>query len=113
MRRFSATLLLALLLLGVALPLLQAQAGAVPACCRRGGNHHCMMMSLGGDGFRSPSADCPYRHRRFCRSHSNGIREAMMTAGPEIQPAELLAIDSPALILPGHGNAQKRAPPVS
>jgi hypothetical protein len=78
MRRFTATLIIALAC-GVPLaPLLPAGAPAVPACCRRNGAHHCMMMMSGameGPAVAVPAARCPYRdalaaHSSVSRTHS-------------------------------------------
>ena len=67
MRRPVASLLLVLLLAGFALPIVQAQTAA-PACCRRGGQHHCTTPST-ADGFRS-LADCYfYRHLSALTTH--------------------------------------------
>ena len=67
MRRSFASLVLFLQLAGFALPFVQAQQ-AVPACCRRGGQHHCAT-PLPVDGFRSAPANCPYRHFTGITSH--------------------------------------------
>ena len=65
MRRFTATLIVALACGVPLIPLLAAGAPAVPACCRRHGAHHCMMMMMGGamegPAVAAPAAHCPYR----------------------------------------------------
>ena len=70
-RRLLSILLLAVFALPVAVPLFasaqDADAG-LPACCRRDGKHHCMMMSMDGHGspassepqYRAPAEKCPY-----------------------------------------------------
>jgi hypothetical protein len=72
MRRPVASLLLMLILAGLCVPALQAQS-QVPACCRRGGQHHCRMngASPSPDEFRSLANCCLYRHPRALRSHGN------------------------------------------
>src|SRR6266566_4388244 len=83
MRRVPATVLLVLLCLGFAWPILQAQGSGVPACCRSWGKHHCTM-SPGSDGFRSVSRNCSYRRWTLCKSHSNGIRNALVIIGVDV-----------------------------
>ena len=58
MRRLAASLLLLLLLRGLALPMLLAREAGVPACCRRSGKHHCAMLPQ-GDGFRDGGSRLP------------------------------------------------------
>ena len=69
MRRTLASLLLAVLLTGFGLPLLQAQSAA-PACCRRNGQHHCSAPATNG-GYRSLAACSFYRHFRALTTHGN------------------------------------------
>src|SRR5580700_4806587 len=69
MRRSVASLLLAILLAGFTLPLLQVQAAA-PACCRRTGQHHCNAPAT-PDGFRSLVPCCPFAHPRALNRHGN------------------------------------------
>lgn len=64
MRRFPAILLLALFSFSLLSPALSSDADAgLPACCRRGGKHHCAM-AMEGDAFHSgisitANARCP------------------------------------------------------
>jgi len=67
MRRMLASLLLVLVTAGFALPFLAAPPD-VPACCRRGGMHHCMA-PLQGNGFHSVAPCCRYRHPAALTSH--------------------------------------------
>ena len=60
MRRALASLLLVLWMAGFCLPLLQAQS-QLPACCRRGGKHHCQAPPL-ADGYRAIVTACPHSH---------------------------------------------------
>jgi len=60
MRRSLASLLLALWMTGICLPLLQSQPD-LPACCRRDGMHHCAMHWQGA-GFHATGGACPYQH---------------------------------------------------
>jgi len=68
MRRVQALLLLSLFSLSLIGPALSVDSQSdLPACCRRGGQHHCSMMSMDGDS-ASPtgpvasaiSVRCPY-----------------------------------------------------
>jgi len=54
MRRTLASILAAVVSFPLIAPLLCADSDAqLPACCRRGGKHHCSMMAVGG-GHTSP-----------------------------------------------------------
>jgi len=53
---------------------------SVPACCRRNGQHHCMMTAgessqlVSGDrAFRLPSEKCPYCPAAMIRAHGNSF----------------------------------------
>ena len=73
MPRLIASFVLCLFAWGPLSPLAITAAGdPVPACCRRDGKHHCMMMAMartGADNDGSPRASrkpdpCPYRSLR-------------------------------------------------
>jgi len=110
MRRVPASLLLALWSLGLALPFLQAQPSAIPACCRRDGKHHCAM-SPGGDGFRTIASNCPYRNLGAVISPSTALKESPsgLNIGSQRQPRVRLA-HSPIRQHTGD-TTQKRGPP--
>jgi hypothetical protein len=112
MRRLLASLMLLLQLAGFTLPFVQAQQ-AVPACCRRAGQHHCAM-PLAVDGFRSATANCPYRHVTAIISHSVtalGVRcNTVIPASSWQDPLPFASPDIPRYV---EGNAQKRGPPLS
>jgi hypothetical protein len=112
MRRLAASLLLVLLLAGLALPMLLAQGSGVPACCRRNGKHHCMML-LRGDGFRTAAANCPYRHFTALTSHSTPCSITATVLSVNLGCENSIALASPDLPLRVAGNAQKRGPPIS
>ena len=63
MRRGISIAVLAIVVASVVAPLALANPASVPACCRSGGQHHCMGMS-GLDGFQSLPGECPYRVHR-------------------------------------------------
>ena len=112
MRRSLASLVLFLQLAGFALPFVQGQQ-AVPACCRRAGQHHCGM-PLQGDGFRSIPANCPYRHFTAITSHSVTalrVQRNAFTLASSWQDS--LPTASPDIARYVEGNAQKRGPPLS
>jgi hypothetical protein len=80
MRRLLSLLLFAATLLPLLAPMLavaaDAQAG-VPACCRRGGAHHCMggmaMESDGAPQVRGPREICPYQQRAVTPVHHEQV----------------------------------------
>jgi hypothetical protein len=49
-RRFAAILLLALFSVSLIEPGLMADVSKLPACCRRGGQHHCTMADTSSGG---------------------------------------------------------------
>jgi hypothetical protein len=112
MRRSLASLVLFLQLAGFALPFVQGQQ-AIPACCRRGGPHHCGM-PLPVDGFRSTRTNCPYRHFTAITTHSV---TALRVQRDAIIPASCwqgsLRSASPDISRYVAGNAQKRGPPLA
>ena len=79
MRRPIASLLLLVFLAGLCVPVMQAQP-QTPACCRRGGQHHCSTAATApkSDSFRSLSSCCLYRHPQALTAHGNA---ALGTSG--------------------------------
>ncbi|HWZ31332.1 MAG TPA: hypothetical protein VNX18_08370 [Bryobacteraceae bacterium] len=65
MRRFLASLLLALFTIPLIVPALHANGdSSLPECCRRGGKHHCAMSDMAQESPGAPSvkaiqAKCP------------------------------------------------------
>ncbi|MFI5115749.1 MAG: hypothetical protein ACHP8B_03525 [Terriglobales bacterium] len=112
MRRLAASLLLVLLLAGLALPLLLGRDSGVPACCRRSGKHHCAMLPQ-GDGFRAVAANCPYRRFTALTSHSTPCSTTATALSLDLGCENSIALASPDLPLRVAGNAQKRGPPLS
>ena len=89
MRRLLSFCLFAATLLPLLAPLLSvgaaAQAG-VPACCRRGGRHHCAMLEDatvsredGQHHARAPREMCPYQQRALAAAHHEQV--AMAASG--------------------------------
>ena len=112
MRRLAASLLLVLLLAELALPMLLARESGVPACCRRSGKHHCAMLPQ-GDGFRTVTANCPYRRFTALTSHSTPLKTVTNHLFVSLGGENSVALASPDLPLRVAGNAQKRGPPLS
>jgi hypothetical protein len=112
MRRLAASLLLVLLFAGLALPMLLARESGVPACCRRSGKHHCAMLPQ-GDGFRTVTANCPYRRFTALTSHSIPLGAAATVLSVSLDCENSVALESPDVALRLAGNAQKRGPPLS
>jgi hypothetical protein len=79
MQRFAAILLLLIFAATPAAPLLAAVSNsksALPACCRRDGQHHCMAGMMGQDQplndgatFRAQRQSCPYCPADLSVSH--------------------------------------------
>ena len=112
MRRGASIAVLAVLLATVLAPLAQGSAATVPACCRVGGQHHCMGMQA-ADGFRSLPSKCPYN---VAPAITSGVA-ALMTVG---MPASLLVAESQAPEPPTSfavsvavGDVHKRGPPAA
>jgi hypothetical protein len=112
MRRISASLLLALLCFGFALPFLQAQRSSIPACCRRDGKHHCAM-SANGNGFRTSAANCPCRHLSVLASRSIGLKVSSSVLSISTHGLFPIRNEQPLIALRASDNTQKRGPPVS
>jgi len=112
MRRPVASLLLVLLLAGFALPIVQAQTSA-PACCRRGGQHHCTTPST-EDGFRSLADCCFYRHLGALTTHGNPAlgRASAVSVNLVSMPSVVAATSAPAAQFFARNNPQ-RGPPLS
>lgn len=112
MRRATSIAVLMVLLTGVFAPLAQASPASVPACCRTGGQHHCMGMA-GMDGFQSLPGKCPYR---VAPAVTCGIAALV----PISLPVSVCISDSRTVPLPSlvpvsvaFGIVQKRGPPTA
>jgi hypothetical protein len=120
LRRFSAILLLLLFGLSLLSPLLGSDGEAnLPACCRRGGKHHCAMPA----GKGSPDSGPALRGNGRCPSYPGfgvgttstvyGVRPAQPSAF--VPTAEFISCNSfelrvlSSLRLRAHG---KRGPPL-
>jgi len=112
MRRVSASLLIALLWFGIALPLLQAQPNALPACCRRNGKHHCAM-SVKGGGFRAIAPNCPYRGFRALIPPARALKVSSTVLTVSTQARGLVQSAPPMIAWRAMDNTQQRGPPPS
>lgn len=91
MRRLLSLGLFLATLLPLLAPMMSAEAAAqagVPACCRRGGAHHCMggmVQAVGSSDatprVRAPRMICPYQQRAMMASHHEqaGVSAAAAT----------------------------------
>jgi hypothetical protein len=112
MRRVFASLLLVVYWFGFALLFVQAQPGAIPACCRREGKHHCAM-SLDRDGFRAAASNCPWRHFGVLTSRVTALKTASSVLIINIHGQFGNRITTPKIALPTLDNTQKRGPPLA
>lgn len=121
MRRIVATFLVAIIASGFLLPVvMSAGEDSVPACCRRNGKHHCLIMRVSArEGsartlprIHGPVSVCPYY---------DSIRPTRISAEavPQGNIPDIPVIDSVVLSLPvpAHGlqfvdSALTRGPPV-
>ena len=112
MRRTVSIAVLMVLLTGVLVPLAQASSVWVPACCRVGGQHHCMGMA-GTDGFRSLPDKCPYRAAPAVTSSI----VALVNFNPPVSifatETKTVALNSAEPVPVAFGNVQKRGPPIA
>ncbi|MGA2135499.1 MAG: hypothetical protein ABSH50_24685 [Bryobacteraceae bacterium] len=67
MRRLLATLLVSVFSFSLIAPALIADANSdLPACCRRGGQHHCAMVDMDADAASQPSGPGLTAHAEKC-----------------------------------------------
>jgi len=112
MRRSLASLLLAVLLGTFALPFLQAKQ-TVPACCRRGGKHHCAASS-GADGFHANACCCRFQHFVPLASHSEtALRASADTLLLALHWRSAASPNSPDVARQVADNTQQRGPPLA
>jgi hypothetical protein len=108
-RRVSITVLLVILTALLA-PLTLAGVSSMPACCRVGGQHHCMA-TPGLDGFHSlPS--CPYRVAPAVTSATATLIRVRPVSQFETETKSALppSIDRLRIAV---GDIQKRGPPIA
>src|SRR5271157_2725451 len=112
MRPCLSSLLLVLICTGVLQPLLHASSTDLPACCRRGSNHHCMR-STGADGIRSAAMVCPYRSLRVLTTRAAAL-VTIRTVAPGSEPQDTIQTSSlPLLAFPVSEGCRPRGPPLS
>jgi hypothetical protein len=124
MRRLLSICLFAAILLPLLAPLLSLGATAettLPACCRRGGKHHCMMATMAAtkpaDGqkrFQVPREICPYQQRALAVAHHEisvaavPVDTALIRLHPLATPAQAECLRRISF----DRSRQKRGPPV-
>jgi hypothetical protein len=121
-RRLLSILLLAVFGLPIATPLFAlsgSQDSVLPACCRKGGKHHCMSMAqhnqLAGDGsqWTAPVDRCPYCPASVAVSHVDHLAltaSQVIFAGVVSHPAVHAQTESKRRISRDRSR-QKRGPP--
>jgi len=116
MRRFLAISMLFFLGVGLGLPFVQAQI-TTPACCRRGGTHHCNGNMGGPDkssglaGFRSVPESCPYRHHAALASEHSALTITSHRIGIVVLSSEIVQPTESNFYSDHRNDAHKRGPP--
>lgn len=110
MRRGVSISVLLVVLSSVLVPLAQASPASLPACCRAGGQHHCMGMP-GGDGFRSLPSKCPYHAAPAVTSSLTALVRESMPVSLSATEDKAVAPSSFEPVPVAIGNVQKRGPP--
>ena len=112
MRRGASIAVLLVLMSGILVPLAQVGVSSVPACCRAGGQHHCMG-TQGMDGFQSVPSRCPHHV-------APAVTSSVAALATESPRASILAAQSSSVFLPNpvavsvaFGVVQKRGPPTA
>lgn len=91
MRRFPAILLLALFSFSLLSPAFSSDSDArLPACCRRGGQHHCSM-AVGGDSSSGVSFKANGRCPMYpgVMLYPGGSSAARITSAPSLDPPDM------------------------
>lgn len=112
MKRGVSFAVLMVLLIGVMAPLAQASVASVAACCRVGGQHHCMGMA-GMDGFRSLPSKCPYRVALAVTSSNVALVTFNLPVSIYATQTKTVAPRSADPAPVAFDNVQKRGPPIA
>jgi hypothetical protein len=115
MQRFLAIVLQLFISWPMIMPVFAASNFTAPACCRKNGEHHCVMMQTqtGGRGFTSVAAKCP------CTMHAAVVSQTRL-AGPSTSEAVFAGFVRHPAVSPQteagyrisfHRSRQKRGPP--
>ena len=110
MRRGASIAVLVLLLAGVLAPLAQLTSSSLPACCRTGGQHHCMGVA-GLDGFRNQAQDCPYRAFPAVISGMVALLRVNQSQAYFLARSNTVILAKAASLRPSFDTVQKRGPP--
>ena len=119
MRRALAVVLLTIFSLPLIAPVLASTSddAQLPACCRRGGKHHCAMtMEMTGvpSRFKVVSEKCPYSpfgHAPFVVPHPFAAAAIAASANNAPGPAAILRAAEAGYRISADRTRQKRGPP--
>lgn len=112
MRRGISIAVLAVVVAALVAPLALAAPGALPACCRVGGQHHCAGMN-GPDGFHSAPSSCPYRATPAIPGRVASLIRGSLQFSLTAQESRIFVTDRNNSILEAFSDIHKRGPPVS
>ena len=104
--------MLLVMLAGVLAPMALAIPASVPACCRVGGQHHCMGM-MGLAGFHSELGKCSYRVAPAVTSGIAALVSANLPVSIFAAESKTAALVAPDPIPVAFDIGQQRGPPMS
>ena len=110
MRRWAATIVMLLLAAGTIVPMAVASVTSRPACCRRGGMHHCGMPQE--EGFHPAGTTCPFCAQTLPVPAVRPEQRAIVVAPAAAHPFLDEFYPAPAA-LPDRRTQSSRAPPVA
>jgi hypothetical protein len=117
MRRALSSILIAIFSLPLILQAISVNpAPTLPACCRKGGAHHCSMAGDSGSGPRAAQQRCPlFPQPGTIASNARYTGPAAVSFSSTVRSFGIASIarpvQTPSLVLPG--SARKRGPPSS
>ena len=123
MRRFVSILLLAVIGLPLVAPLLALEATEgfrLPACCRKSGEHHCMLSldersqsAQEAAAFKAPPVRCPYSPGTVVAAHGASLMVPAAEAifASLVSHSEIIAQTEFVWRISQYRSRQKRGPP--